>query len=105
MLLLAVTEKRLPRQIRSESLRYKLMRIMDGRQDLLHHAYHLNHLVHAERVCDWLLRHGFKGERLADWLRDKHQNSFLSMVEFIVAQVNRTARRPLVVGRDYLAKS
>ncbi len=78
-----------------------LLRLLDGRADLMHHAYHLNHMVHAEPICAWLLKHGFKGERLAAWIQDKHEGSFLKMVSFIVAQVNRTGRRPVIVGKDY----
>lgn len=89
--------------IRSEKLRQKLLTLMDGRPDLKHHIFHLNHLRYADQVCDWLLRHGFKGATLSEWIQDKHNGSFLNMVTFIVQQVNRRAKpKPLYVGKDYL---
>lgn len=92
------------KQIKSESFRQKLLKLMDGRADLKHVIFVLNNLKHNEAVVDWLLRHGFKGARLVDWLQDKHDSNTLNMVKWIVAQVNHTnGFQPIIVGRDYNA--
>lgn len=90
------------REIRSERFRHKLLTLLDGRQDIFHHVYHLNYMVHGEKLADWLLIRGLKGENLASWLSTKHENSFLKAVAFIIADINKTnSVRPIIVGKDY----
>lgn len=82
----------------------KIRRIIDGHPGLLHHAYHLNNLVHADPICDWLLRYGFTGQRLLDWMRDKHEGSVLYLIQYIVAHVNHSRPKPLLAGKDYVIR-
>jgi hypothetical protein len=90
--------------IRSEAFRQKLLTLMDGRGDLKHVIFVLNNCVHGDPIVDWLLRHGFKGSRLVEWIQEKHESNTLNMIKFIVAQVNHTnGYRPLYVGKDYHA--
>lgn len=91
-------------QIASENLRAKLLKLIDGiGPSGVTYAYHLNQYVHVEPIVDWLLSHGFKGQIFVEWLKDKHKNSLLELVKFVVAQINRAPKKPILVGRDYHA--
>lgn len=82
-----------------------MLRLLDGRQDLMHFCYHLANFRHSEAICSWLLIHGFKGERLAEWLSERFEGKTLELVKYVVSQVNRTnGVRPIIVGVDYAAK-
>lgn len=91
-----------PREIRNERFRQKLLQLFDGNPGLTHHIYNMNYLVHGDAIANWLLRRGLKGVRLQEWIQEKHQGSFLKMVEFIVADVNRAAPRAVRYGVDYV---
>jgi hypothetical protein len=90
--------------IATESFRQKQLRLLDGRQDLMHHVYHINNLVHGERVADWLLRNGFKGENLANWLRSEFDNSVIKMAAHVVSKINNAHIKPIIMGEDYRGK-
>ncbi len=90
------------KEIRSERFRQKLLRLIDGRADLMHFAHHLNYLVHAEPVADWLLVRGIRGQNLSEWLSQKHGGSFIKAVQAIVQDVNKAnGVKPIIFGRDY----
>lgn len=91
-------------QIRSERFRERLLSVMDGRGDLQHTVFHLNNMKHGPQIVDWLLVHGFKGARLVEWQKEKHHGSVIEMVKFIIAQVNHSRPKPILVGGEYLAK-
>jgi hypothetical protein len=93
------------RQIRSEKLRQQLLELMGGQIHLQHFVYNLNNMVHAPAIADWLLRRGLKGEVLVEWLKEKHQDSFLKAMKHIVADVNGRPEQPILVGRDYRTRN
>lgn len=82
-------------------MREKFLRFVDGREDLLYYAYHLNQCKHKEPIVDWLLRRRLTGEKFAEWVRVKHDNSFLKMLQHVVSEVNRTRLKPVIAGEDY----
>lgn len=92
------------KQIRSERLRNKLLQVCDGEWNRLQHAlFHLNNLVEAEAVADWLISRRLTGKRLADWIAEEFQGTFLPMYDQIRSQVCRQNQgRPVLVGKDYL---
>lgn len=90
------------REIRNERFRQKLLSLLDGRADLMHFIHHLNYMVHAEPIANWLLTRGIKGANLSEWLEKKHGGSFIKAMQFIVQDVNRTnGVKPILIGRDY----
>lgn len=83
-------------------LREKFQRLISSDPRAAHHAYVISNLKYDEAkhaVCDWLLRAGIKGNILAEYVIDKHGADTFKMIAFIVAQVNRAPRRP-VLARD-----
>lgn len=90
------------RTIHSESFRQKQLRLLDGRQDLMHHMYHINNLVHGEAIADWLLKRGLKGALLKEWLLEQFKDSVIEMAKHIVKDVNNANKaNPIILGRDY----
>lgn len=81
--------------------REKFLRFVDGREDLLYYAFHLNQCKHREALLDWLLSKKLTGARFAAWVKDKHGNSFLAMLQHIVAEVNHARAKPVIAGKDY----
>ena len=91
-------------QIRSQRFRQDLLEIADGDARLTHACFHLNNFVYGPEIVRWLLRHGLKGARLHDWIKEKHDGSILEAVKAVVAQVNHSTKKPVLVGKDYLAR-
>lgn len=93
------------RCITTPTFREKQIRLVDGRNDLLHHIYMLNNFVHGEAIADWLLKRGLKGALLKEWLLSEFQDSVLEMVKHVVKDVNRArTTKPIIVGEDYRGK-
>lgn len=92
-------------EISTESFRQKQLKLLDGRQDLLHHIYHLNKYVHGEAMADWLLKRGLKGALLKEWLLSEFQDSVTVMAQHIIKEINRAREiKPIIAGVDYRAK-
>lgn len=89
--------------IRSENLRLKLLRVMgDGDPHKLKYAvFHLNRLVEAEAVCDWLIARGYTGKNLEGWIGEKFGGLFLPMYDYVRAKVCiQNIGRPVRLGKD-----
>lgn len=91
-------------QIRSERLRQKLLRLADGHADKLqYHLFHLNNLVEADAVCDWLIFRGITGQNFLNWLNENFSGMFIPAYAHIRAEVNRqNTGMPVLIGKDYI---
>lgn len=75
--------------IRSETLRMKLLDVLgDGDPRKLSYAlFHLNNLVEAEGVCDWLIARKLTGKRLEEWMNVSFKGMFLPLFDHVRAKV------------------
>lgn len=92
-------------QIRSESLRLKLLKVLgDGDLPRLQYTlFHLNKLVEAEAVCDWLIANRLTGRRLQEWQQEKFKGFFLPLFDYVRARACRVRDGQAVrAGRDLL---
>lgn len=70
---------------------------------MMHFARNLNNMVYCEPILDYLIWRGLTGQRFLEWVQDKHENSFLKMVQHVIMEINKNGSpKPVIVGKDYV---
>lgn len=87
-----------------ERLIEKFQRLVNGNERAAHHAHIISNLKNpraCHAVVDWLLRVGIHGDRLVEFIKEKHQGDTFKMISHVVGEINRAPKRPVLAG-DYL---
>lgn len=91
--------------IRTEEFRQDLVAILGEDRNLVPVVFHINECVYGPQIAKWLIKNGFVGRKMSEWLHCKHMGSVLSMIKFVTAENNRTnGLKPFIAGKDYLRK-
>lgn len=78
-----------------------MMRVIDGVYANVAIVYQLSRYTDCDKLCLWIIRHGYAGKNLVPWIKGQFCNSILSMVQWIVAKNNRENLKPVLLGRDW----
>lgn len=78
-----------------------LLRLADGKKELLPAMWHMDRWVRADEMVDWLIRRGFTGDAFNELFMHQFNGSFLELGRFVLAQVEREKPKPIIAGRDY----
>lgn len=90
------------KQIPTEARRMRILRMVDGDQNLFPIAHQWNSFRRCDEVFDWLIRHHITGITLSKWLREQFKNSTLEPVKYILKQIDKEKElKPIRVGRDF----
>lgn len=89
-------------------------KLSSTRKDLMHLVINDNpvlvpiiHQLTHYRCCDsflkWLVINKITGRNLVEWLKIQHENSVMSMVQFIIMKQNKERSKiPLILNKDWV---
>ena len=86
-----------------QRLRYKILEICNGKQELLPIIYQMSSYFRFEGCLNWLYENKITGKTLLDWLKIEHDGSIMGMMQFILMKINKNKTiMPILANKDYI---
>lgn len=80
-----------------------IFKVIDEDQSLIPTMHQLNHYVHCDKFLAWLINNRLTGKNFKEWFKEKHQNSVMSLVQFIIKHSEKNKEvKPLILNKDWI---